>query len=215
MDIIELIFHLGVLFAIFGFLWGALDLLVRMFSGRTKTLSETYVSKGIQYVLLSNVTFLFCLDNNFELDVRQSVITGALLLMYFIGKLQRNQNRIKLFSSSFGKSDFLPSNFNLRLEIIVISVAILAFGVFFFAPNFAKNIIALWFHASSMQLEKAFLFGFIFKIIGFFFLLTILMKLINGIFYMLSGRPIVEITSAFQSTRKKKEDSEFDDFEEL
>jgi hypothetical protein len=32
---------------------------------------------------------------------------------------------------------------------------------------------------------------------------------------MLSGRPIVEITSAFQSTRKKKEDSEFDDFEEL
>jgi hypothetical protein len=50
-------------------------------------------------------------------------------------------------------------------------------------------------------------------VIGFFFLITMLFKMLNGIMYLLSGAPFVQASAGFQANSKKEED--FDDYEEI
>jgi hypothetical protein len=60
------------------------------------------------------------------------------------------------------------------------------------------------------------LIGFIFKVIGFFFLLRILIKIFNGFTFLISGKPFVNVKSGYYAGRKKdKDDDSFDDFEEI
>ena len=63
MNLLDFIFRLGVVFAIYGFLWGIFELGILMLSaGRKRTLSEIYFIKAIKYIFLADVTFLFCFD---------------------------------------------------------------------------------------------------------------------------------------------------------
>lgn len=81
-------------------------------------------------------------------------------------------------------------------------------------PDIASNNIATWFQTNIRDINKAFLFGFIFKIVGFFFLLNMLMKMINSINYVLSGKPLIDFKTFVKSEKRQSEDK-FDDFEEL
>lgn len=60
MEILELTFQLGVFFAIYSFIWFFVDLgFMLLNGGKPRSLVETYFFKGIQYVFLVNVIFLF------------------------------------------------------------------------------------------------------------------------------------------------------------
>ena len=120
MEIFDFIFRLGVVFAIYGFLWGIFDLAFMLLSaGRPRSVAETYILKAVKYFFLVDVAFLFCFDDK-DLKlivVNQVVIAGIVLLTYFIGKFKKSQNKSALFSLIGGRG--LPqmpnSVFNLKL----------------------------------------------------------------------------------------------------
>ncbi len=218
---IDLAFHLGVVFAIFGFLWGILNLILTMLrGGRTKSVLEEYALKMVQYFFLVNVTFLFCVqkEDGTTLLPNELILAGLILILYFTGKLQNRQSRSALFQMAGNNLPQMGAQFNLRAEIIVITLSILFFTAFVFFPVYAQNPISYWFYESILNIEDTPVFGFIFKIIGFFVLMGILFKLVNGFSYMLSGAPLISVNRQFQSgdrNKKDKDEDKFDDFEEV
>lgn len=213
---LNFIFRLGVVFAIFGFLWGMIDIGLRLLTAsRQRTLVETYVIKSVKYLFLADVTFLFCLG---DLDTHmivsyQVVLAGIVLLTYFVGKLQNSQNRVALFQmASRGIPQSPKVSFNLKAEIGVICAALALFAVLWFYPWLATNPASRWFHGSILSIENAVFFGFIFKIIGFFFILNLIFKMVGGITFLLNGgktpTPENGIGNDYSS-------DDFDDFEEV
>jgi hypothetical protein len=215
MDLLNLIFRLGVLFAIYGFLWFFIELgLTFLRAGRQKTIGENYLIKSVKYLFLVNVTFLFCLDlNQNNVSFYNAMPSAIVLVTYFIGKLQQQQQRLQLFGQINAQIPQM-NDFNLKTEIILIVASIALFIGFLFFPQYASNNIANWFKSSILDIESTVIIGFIFKIIGFFFLLGMIMKMINAINYIISGKPVVDIKTNFNSNSKKDEDK-FDDFEEI
>jgi hypothetical protein len=219
-DLLDFVFRLGVLFAIYGFLWGLLEIAYWMLtSGRSRSLAQAYLIKSIKYFFLADVTFLFCMNGDFEglVEISQVVLAGLILLTYFVGKLQKNQNRQTFFKIA-GRG--LPGQnlivFNLRLEIAVISVALAIFGLFWFFPQFSHNPISLWFYESIVNIEDTPVFGFIFKVIGFFFLLNLIFKMLNAFNFLLTGGKTGGGNGLpGNNTSSRKHDDHFDDYEEV
>jgi hypothetical protein len=215
MDLLNFIFRMGVLFAIYGFIWGIFEIILFFASmNKQKTFTEEYVIKGVKYVFLADVTFLFCLDlKDGEISYYQLALAALVLIMYFVGKLQSKQQQAKMFGMMGNGLPMAFKNFNLKAEIGVIALAILCFIGFIFFKDLSINPISDWFHDSIISIEKTPIIGFIFKVIGFFFLITMLFKMWNGILYLLSGAPFIRASAPFQSNSKK--DDDFDDFEEI
>ena len=215
MELINLIFRLGVLFSIYGFLWFFIDLILKMLvGGRTRTIVEVYLIKSIKYLFLVNVTFLFCLDiNQQDVTLKNLLPSAIILLMYFIGKFQQKQKQIRLMGS-FGNESF-NEGFNIRAEIVLITAAIILFISFIYFPQYASNGVANWFRESIIDLETTVLIGFIFKVIGFFFLVGMIIKMVNAVIYILSGQPFIDIQTSINSGKEKRKSDDFDDFEEV
>jgi len=220
MEVINLIFKIGVLLAIYGFIWFFINLLISLATGgRKKTVGEVYLSKGVKSIFLVNVLFLYGLDDGQnEIDLFNMIVSGLVLILYFVGQMQKNEQQAAMMEkySNLLRGMGTNSRFNKKAEIIVLSISVIFYALLFYLPEFAKNPIALWFYETVTEIEKTPLIGFIFKIIGFFFLLSILVKIFNGFNYLISGKPFINVKTGFYSGRKKdKDDDSFDDFEEI
>ncbi len=217
MELFQFIFRLGVVFAVFGFIWGLIELGITLLSvGRQRQIAEIYIIKAVKYFFLVDVTFLVCSHDEFNgFDSTGQLVFGTIvLLMYFIGKLQNGQNRQRMFQMI---ANGLPQNvtkFNLRAEISVITFALVAFILFWFFPAYASNPLSIWFQEAISNIIDTPIFGFIFKVIGFFFLINIIFKMVNSFLFLLSGK-------AFQKNNNDKNDSNgidnsnFDSWEEV
>lgn len=216
MELLNFIFRLGVVFAIFGFIWGLINLGIRLLTvGRQRQTAEVYILKAVQYLLLVDVTFLICYNNEYtNLDYTSQLVFGAIILvMYFVGKLQRDQNKQMLFKLYTNGMIQGNAGFNLKAEIAVIVMSIAAFTLFCYFPEYAVNPLSLWFKDTILNIEDTPIFGFIFKIVGFFFLVNIIMKVLNSFMLLISGK-------GFQRNRRDDNDNasnndRFDDFEEI
>lgn len=205
MEILELTFQLGVFFAIYGFIWFFVDLgFMLLNGGKPRSLLETYFFKGIQYVFLVNVIFLFSIDmNSGGIALANLYPIVFILALYFIGKFQKSQNNV-LMLSRMGLATS-TSKFNSKYEIIIIILSLLVFIGFIFRPDIANNVVAFWFKESILDIESTAIIGFIFKVIGFFFLLSILFKTVNSFQYI----------SESLINKNQRKDSDFDDYEEI
>lgn len=205
MEIIELTFQLGVFFAIYGFIWFFVDLgFMLLNGGKPRSLVETYFFKGIQYVFLVNVIFLFSIDmNSGSIALANLFPIIFILALYFIGKFQKSQNNV-LMLSRMGLATSI-SKFNSKYEIVIIILSLLVFIGFIFRPDIANNVVAFWFKESILDIESTAIIGFIFKVIGFFFLMSILFKTVNSFQYI----------SESLINKNQRKDSDFDDYEEI
>ena len=205
MEILELTFQLGVFFAIYGFIWFFVDLgFMLLNGGKPRSLVETYFFKGIQYVFLVNVIFLFSIDmNSGSVALANLYPIIFIMALYFIGKFQKSQNNV-LMLSRMGLTTS-TSKFNSKYEIIIIILSLLVFIGFIFRPGIANNVVAFWFKESILDIESTAIIGFIFKVIGFFFLMSILFKTVNSFQYI----------SESLFTKNQRRDSDFDDYEEI
>ena len=206
MEILGLTFQLGVFFAIYGFIWFFIDLGIKFItSGAVKSELSNYLVKGVKYLFLVNVIFLFSVsDTEAKIELRALVPVMLILFLYFVGKFQKNQNK-NIFLSRMG----IQSNavqFNSRYEMVLITLSLLVFILFILEPSIAQNNIAKWFKITIIDIETTAIIGFLFKIIGFFFLLDILTKTMNAFQFI-----IARIVSKAPSKNK----DEFDDFEEV
>jgi hypothetical protein len=217
LELINLIFRLGVLFAIYGFLWFFIDMGLKILLGsRKRSLGEVYVIKTIKYLFLVNVTFLFCLQQlnepEYHVNYMHVAPSFVVLMVYFLGKLQQNEQRIQLMSSFTRGMKDVP--FNRRWEISLIVLSALTFVGLVSYPQFSENAIAKWFQGSIIDIEETVIIGFIFKIIGFFFLIGLFFKMLNALNFIVSGKPMVNVRNGFGSKKASNEDS-FDDYEEI
>lgn len=206
MEILGLTFQLGVFFAIYGFIWFFIDLGIKFItSGAVKSELSNYLVKGVKYLFLVNVIFLFSVsDTEAKIELRALVPVMLILFLYFVGKFQKNQNK-NIFLSRMG----IQSNavqFNSRYEMVLIMLSLFVFILFILEPSIAQNNIAKWFKVTIIDIETTAIIGFIFKIIAFFFLLDILTKTMNAFQFI-----IARIVSKAPSKNKDK----FDDFEEV
>jgi len=77
------------------------------------------------------------------------------------------------------------------------------------------NPISNWFYDTIINLENMPVFGYIIKIFGFFVLIGIFNKIINGLFFLISGKPFITNRSTFETKGDEKDSTKFDDYEEL
>lgn len=185
--------------------------------GRPKQLFEVYFIKAIRYVFLVDVIFLFSISQaGGILLINDLIISGLILFIYFVGRIQSKQEKQLFFTfrgqtNIPGVGDILKSMrpiFDLRFEVGVVVLALGIFIGFYFAPALAENKISNWFLESILNIEDTPVFGFVFKVIGFFFLLSVLMKVVGGILVVLSGGK----TTTHQD---QNDDNHFDDYTEV
>ncbi|MBL4862923.1 MAG: hypothetical protein JKY09_07905 [Crocinitomicaceae bacterium] len=216
MELLDFIFRLGVVFAIYGFIWGLIEIALFILSSkRQRSLGEIYFIRAIKYLFLVDVTFLFCIsgESSNMVITNQIILAGIILLMYFMGKLQNNRGQKRGFQIA---GAMLPGKgvlFSVRAETIVIILALAVFCTFWFFPQYASNPISKWFHESIINIWNTPIFGFIFKVIGFFFLVSILFKMLNAITFILNRGNIRRETNAIHSDQGN--DNDFDDYEEI
>ena len=216
MELISLLFRLGVLFAIYGFIWFFIDAFIRLLtSGRKRNKIEYYLIKSAKYLFLVNVLVLFCLNKTkTEITFINIAPTLSIFCIYLIGRLQNDERKSMIQLSFFGKqtnNSDAKSNFNRRNEIVLIIGALIAFVVLVFNADYAKNNIAEWFYTSIIDIEETAIIGYIFKFIGVIFLISMIFKMIGAISYILNGGPMIDVKSRI----KNKKDDEFDDYEEV
>lgn len=223
MKLLTLIFSLGVLFAAFNFIWFFIEFFLKSARGlRPATLFETYLVKAIKYFFLANVTFGFCIeispiDPSYILEWQRLMAGGVILLTYLLGKFQKQQERLQFFGGF--NMPKVNQVYSFPLEISLLVLVTLEYIGFYFFPYLSENFLAKWFEGSIKSLENAFLLGFIFKIIGFFFLIGMFVKLLNTINVVLSGKPLFVTMSSFTQGQGQQpttnSDEQFTDYEEV
>ena len=187
-----------------------------LIGGRKRTLGEIYLIKTVKYLFLVNVTFLFCLEQldepDFQVNYLSLVPSFIVLMVYFLGKLQQKEQRIQMMTNFTKGMQEVP--FNRQWELALILLSGLVFSGLVFYPQFSENGISRWFQESILDIENTVLIGFVFKVIGFFFLIGMFFKMLNALNYIISGRPLVNVKTGFSSKKNSSDDS-FDDFEEI
>lgn len=223
-EVLNFIFRIGVILAVYNFLWWLIMMGINILRGRRpRLLFEVYFIKTIRYVFLADVIFLFSIQQAGGLLLLNDILlAGLILLIYFTGKIQSKQQRQSLFSIR-GKANLpgigdilnkIKPVFDIRYEIMVVVLALGVFGGFYFAPHLASNAISNWFLDSIMNIEDTPVFGFIFKVIGFFFLISVLMKVTNAIITIITGGNRTEKEYP-KDDRKDNDDDHFDDYTEI
>ena len=218
MQLIDFIFELGVLFAVYGFLWGIFDIMIKALSaGRIRSVAEVYILRLIKYFFLVNVTFLFCFENNSSAmpELSKFIFAGLILLTYFVGKLQQNKTKSVFFNIAGRGMPNTQNNFNFSAEAMIIGVSLAVFILFWFSPEYAINPIAEWFREKTIAMEKAPVFGFIFKIVGFFFLLSLIFKMVNTVLFFLNGGRLKTPLHNNTGGDQLDNDDHFDDYDEV
>lgn len=208
MEIIYFIFRLGVVLAIFSFIWGLINLGLGILRGGIPLSYPAKLSlKAIQYFLIVNVVVLFSFQDS-DINVSNAIITGGIISMYFLGKVQRMKMRFAIIQIQ-GKNFNQPEKPKMGLEFGVIAFAMFFYVFLLFNFGYASNNVANWFYKSIVDIENTVFFGFIFKIIGFFFTVTIIIRMINSINILLTG-------GNRQNENPDQEDNNrFDDYEEV
>jgi len=170
--------------------------------------------KTIQYFLIAYITILFCkTSESSQLDL---ALSGLILLLYFLGKVQNMQSRfmmLQIQSRTFQPQVYKP-NMNLELGIIVLSLGLFVFLAI--RPEFAENPVSLWFYRNITDIEHTPIFGFIFKVVGFFFTITMLLRLVNAFTVLLSGQAFNNRNNNGNNGQNDQQDNDrFDDYEEM
>ncbi len=214
MEIINTIFRLGVILAIFGFLWTLFQFALRIVSAsQNRSLFAHYGLKAIQYLFLVQVTILFCCEQDSSLSLSQNsvVTTAMILLFYFTSKLQKNQRKGLLFSFIQSGQNPNTKHFNLAIEIVLVLLSLAYFTTCIYNPNLADNAISNWFKESILSIENAAFFGFIFKIIGLFFLISVFGKIVQSILLLVAPKPI----NGQNNVGSLEDSNTFEDYEDM
>jgi hypothetical protein len=153
-EFISLIFRLGVILAIFSFIWGILKFgFVLLRGGVPMSYPLGLAFKTLQYLLIADVAILFCTDNP-NGNLSTSITTGLILLMYFIGKVQNMQFKAMMSIQIQGRSLTEGPKPKMGMEFGIVALAMAVFGFLLWKPEFAANAISNWFYKSIIDIES-------------------------------------------------------------
>lgn len=197
MEVLKFIFVLGINFSIFGFIWGIIMFIIRSLGDRSKPQNETftYVFRIIKYFLLVSVTANYIAvyqtgQPGQQVDVMHIVIGSMVLGLYLLGKFQ-NRAVLNQFAQNPMFARFMPK-VDPKVEVFLLFGSVAYFVACLIVPTMVDNGLINWFTETINSIYEAPIIGWIFSIIAFFFLISILMRGANVIGRILNGQSIME-----------------------
>jgi hypothetical protein len=195
MEILKFIFVLGINFSIFGFIWGIMMLVLRMFRtpGKPSNQALDYTLRIVKYFLLVSVTANYIAK--FQADGPEAnvglthLVVGTLVMtLYLLGKLQNRAvlsqlNQHPMFARFVNAIDPKVERF-LLLGSVAYFVACLLY------PQMVDNGLVNWFTDSIQNIYDTPIIGWVFMVIAFFFLINIIMRAANVIGRLLNGQSL-------------------------
>jgi hypothetical protein len=204
MNILTHIFHLGVLFSAFAFLWFWIQLLLVLILPEQYKIPIRYFLQLLQSLFLGVLVLKFVYKNEGNLQFGGMLILS--LITYFL-YLLRNLRSTK-HSIQFKVYSNLYKNLKMKNDwewaVALISLTITIFWVFY--PVALDSVVTNWFYRETHELINVAIIGWIFKIAGFFFLIGTLFRFITALAWMFNGS---------QKNKPNPGNQEYDDFEEL
>ena len=197
MEVLNFIFVLGINFSIFGFIWGLIMLVVRLFKNpaQPSNVSLDYVLRIIKYFLLVSVIANYI--NKFQgsdLDTNSGIanlITGAIVLaLYLLGKLQNRAVLHQMGQHPLFKQ--FASTIDPKVERFLLLGSVVYFILCVIYPQMVDNKLVNWFTDSIQNIYDTPIIGWVFAIIAFFFLVTIILRAANVIGRLLNGQSIMQ-----------------------
>lgn len=229
MEILEFIFVLGINFSIFGFIWGLMMIVIRMFRAPGVPVNQglDYTLRIVKYFLLVSVTANYIAkfqgsDLNTNIGMTNLIVGTIVMALYLLGKLQ---NRAVL--SQLGQHPLfsrLANSVDPKVERFLLLGSIAYFVACLMYPQMVDNKLVNWFTDSIQNIYDTPIIGWIFKIIAFFFLINILLRAANVIGRLLNGQSITNPgvktnfgnrQNRFDSTKSDNDDSGFSDYEDV
>lgn len=216
MKFFELAYRIGIIIAVFSFIWGVIRLVLSLLrGGSVQSVTEEYFLKSAKYIFLVNVVVLNDIDSGTGLLLtNETLLTSLILLMYFVGNIQRTKAKFEMMR----QLPIAPPIYSATGELIALGLGISTFVFLTIQPQFASYGLSRWFYDGVISIENTFIIGFVFKVIGFFFLVSIVQKMINSVFVLLSGKPLFRVESHYyegKDDNEERKDDKFDDFEEI
>ena len=213
MSIVSFIIHLGIIFVIFGFIWGVFNYIISMFTnGTQKSNQSEYIAQIIKNVFLVGVTANFVSstsENYISSPIFRIVISSFILGLYLLEKMQ-NRNKYAQFSNlGNGVLKGLSTSFEPKQERFLLIGSIVLFVLCLSFPIVVNNGVINWFNSAIESLNNTFLIGFVFKVIAFFSVVTLVMRGSNIIGKLVTGQ---SLKSSFSKPENKKPFGGFSQF---
>lgn len=213
MSIINFIIHLGIIFVIFGFIWGVFNYVISMFvSSSQKSNQSEYIAQIAKNIFLVAVTANFVSisgEHYISSPIFRIIISSFILGLYLLEKMQ-NRNKYAQFSNlGNGALKSLSTSFEPKQERLLLMGSIGFFVFCLLFPMVVNNGLINWFNSAIEGLNDTFLIGFIFKVIAFFSVVTLVMRGANIIGKIVSGE---SLKSSFAKPENKSPFGGFNQF---
>lgn len=176
-EVFKFIFYLGIIYTIFGLLWGIVTFLYRAIRENQSEVETILLQAGGFYFLASltaiNVLNPFNVVERNTSSYAYMILGGVVLYLYLMSKLQKNKRMITMFN---GRVKMPNEDKNMKIEGTLIGLTLALYVVTLIYPEIAMHAANEWIYTKVQELYGTFLLNFIFGVIGFFFLLQILFQ---------------------------------------
>jgi hypothetical protein len=181
-------------------------------NGTQKSNQSEYIAQIIKNLFLVAVTANFVSitgEHYISSPIFRIIISSFILGLYLLEKMQ-NRNKYAQFSNlGNGILKGLSKSFEPKQERFLLIGSIALFVLCLFFPVVVNNSVVNWFNSAIENLNDTFLIGFIFKIIAFFSVVTLVMRGSNIIGKLVTGH---SIKSSFEKPENKKPFGGFSQF---
>jgi hypothetical protein len=197
MEILKFIFVLGINFSIFGFIWGIFMFIIRSFQDpkQQKKESVTYIFRIVKYFMLVSVTANYITiyrtgAPGLQVDTLHIVVGTIVLGLYLLGKLQ-NRAVMNQFAQNPMFARMIPV-VDPKMERYLLMGSMIYFVFCLLYPQMVDNGLFNWFTESITSIYETPVIGWVFSIIAFFFLISIIMRAANVLGRILNGQSITQ-----------------------
>ncbi len=213
MEIFKFIFYLGIIYTIFGLLWGLVTFLYKTVRGNQSGVETTLLQAAGYYFLASltamNVFKPFNVTERDSSSYAFMALGGIVLYFYLVSKLHKKRNVLSTINGRFSAPDEKRNN---TVQWILIVMTLLLYGTTVLYPQIADNQINSWFYAKIVAIYDTVILNFIFGVVGAVFLIQILIQGMSA-----SGK-ILDVISggskkANGSTAPHSDSNQFDEYE--
>jgi hypothetical protein len=213
MEIFKFIFYLGIIYTIFGLLWGLVTFLYRAVRGNQTGVEKTLLQAAGYYFLASltamNVFKPFNVTERDSSSYAFMVLGGIVLYFYLVSKLHKKRNVLSTINGRFSAPDEKTNN---TVQWILIVMTLLLYGTTLLYPQIADMQIHSWFYAKIVAIYDTVILNFIFGVVGAVFLIQVLIQGMSA-----SGK-ILDVMSggskkANRSTSHYSDSNQFDEYE--
>ena len=190
----------------------------------------SYIFRIIKYFLLVSVTANFIVVNeelmiNQRVDTMHLVVGSIVMGLYLLGKLQ-NRAMMSQLSQNPMFSKFIPS-IDPKVERFLLIGSLAYFVACLLYPQMVNNGVVNWFTDAIINIYDTPIIGWIFSIIAFFFLISIILRAANVIGRLLNGQSLTDNTGMggsfnfrvggmdFENKRKDEDEDGFTDYEDV